>query len=272
MRKLSELIVLVKGGGEVGSAIAHRLYRSRFRVCISEIADPLAICRGVSFSEAVFNDSQTVEGVTAESTEISLEKIYRVWRKENIPVVIDPECSVKPLIKPDVLVNAMMLNRESGTKITDASLVIGIGPGFVAGGNAHLVIDTGPGKNLGRIIFEGEAQDNTEIPSAISELIDDRVVQAPDSGIFTTTKSIGDTVAAGDVIGALNDLPVQVSVSGILRGLLRNEMKVLANYRLAEIDTANDKQACFTISDKMRAISGGVLEAIMMSLNVPDES
>jgi xanthine dehydrogenase accessory factor len=269
MRKLSELIVIVRGGGEVGSAIAYRLSRSHFRVCITEIASPLAVSRGTCFSEAVYETNKIIEGITAERTLPSIEQIYRVWRNGNIPVVVDPELSVKPLIKPDVLVNAMMLNRETSTKITDAPLVIGIGPGFTAGGDVHLVVESNNSHNLGKVLVEGEAE-NIESLAEKDSPAKERVIWAQEAGVFTTEKNFGDAVLADDIIGKLNDIPLKAPVSGILRGLLRNEVKVLANAKLVEIDSENDKSVCFIIRDKMRAIAGGVLEAIMMSLNLAE--
>jgi xanthine dehydrogenase accessory factor len=267
MRKLSELIVVIRGGGEVGTAIAHRLVRSHFRVCITEIASPLAVNRGICFSEAIYDTAKIVEEITAERTLPNLENIYRVWRNGNIPIVVDPELAIRPLIKPDVLVNAMMLNRETSTKLTDASLVIGVGPGFSAGGNVHLVVESNAGSNLGRVIIKGEAEKNTRDPAETEK---DRVIRAEDAGVFTTGKNIGDAVLAGDLVGQLNDLSLPAPISGVLCGLLRNEVKVLANTRLFEIDPCNNKSVCFNIRDNMRAIAGGVLEAVMMSFNVEE--
>lgn len=270
MRKLSELIVLVRGGGEVGSAVAHRLYRSHFRVCITEIASPLTISRGNSFSEAVYDTSKTVEGAHAERALPSLEHIYRVWRNGDIPIVVDPELLIKPLIRPDVLINAMMLNRETHTRIEDAPLVIGIGPGFTIGSSAHLIVESNIGNNLGKVLIKGATEAAAEKPVGTENKTEEEVIWAEDAGVFSTEKNIGDAVLTGDLIGKLNDRPITASVSGILRGLLRNETKVLSNTRLIEIDPKNDKSVCFTIRDQMRAIAGGALEAIMMSFNLAE--
>jgi xanthine dehydrogenase accessory factor len=264
MRSLSELIVLIRGGGEIGSAIAYRLARCHFRVCLTEIASPLAISRGVSFSEAVYETTKMVEELTAERTLPTLDNIYRIWRTGKIPIVVDPELAVKPLIRPDVLINAMMLNRETNTQITDAPLVIGIGPGFTAGSNVHIVIESNFSNNLGNLIFEGEA----EKPLYDPERMIQELVVAEDAGVFTTGKNIGDSVFVGEVIGSLNNVPLKAPVSGVLRGILRNESKVLANIELAEIDPTNNKAGCLTVRDKMKVISGGALEAILTTLNV----
>jgi xanthine dehydrogenase accessory factor len=241
-----------------------------FRVCITEISQPLAINRETCYLEAIYEKSKTVEGVTAESTLPSLENIYKVWRNGNIPIVVDEELSVKPLLKPDVIINAMMLNRETSTRITDAPLVIGIGPGFTAGIDVHLVIESSDGNNLGKVIVEGEAENNATRAGELADLGPDGLVKAEDTGIFTTGKNIGETVLAGDIIGNLNEVPVKAPLSGILRGLLRNEARVLVNANLAEIDPVNDKSVCYNTRSRMRSIAGGVLEAILMSLNVAE--
>jgi xanthine dehydrogenase accessory factor len=268
MRKLSELIVLVRGGGEIGSAIAHRLARSHFRVCVTEVAEPLAVNRGVCFSEAIYDNTKTIEGVTAEKTVVSLESIYKIWRNGRIPVAADSELSVKPFILPDVLVNAMMLDRETSTKISDAPLVIGIGSGFTAGENVHMVIEANNSNDLGKVLISGRSSGTADKPKAISELIDEGIIRSSDSGVFTSVKNIGDTVAMDEIIGKIDDNPLKAPLSGMLRGLIRNEARVLANTRIAEIDSVNDKSVCTAIRDSARAISGGVLEAIMMGYNV----
>jgi xanthine dehydrogenase accessory factor len=268
MRKLSELIVVIRGGGEVGSAIAHILTRSHFRVCITEIANPLSLRRGVCYSEAVYETAQTIDSIGAERTLLSLESIYKVWRSEKIPVVVDPEMTVKPLIKPDVLINAMMLGRQTSTKIKDASLVIGIGPGLTVGTDAHLVIDSNSGENVGKVLIEGEVEAKAaadEPDQAISHIL-----KSEDAGVFTTDRNIGEVVLAGDIIGKLNDVQLLASYGGVIRGLLRNEVKVLNNTGLVEIDPVNNKSVCFNISKDMRTLGGGVLEAILMSLNIED--
>jgi xanthine dehydrogenase accessory factor len=268
MRKLSELIVLVRGGGEIGSAIAHRLVRSHFRVCITEVTDPLAVNRGTCFSEAIYDNTKTIEDVTAEKTSVTLENIYKLWRNGKIPIAADPELSVKPFILPDVLVNAMMLERVTSTKMSDAPLVIGIGIGFVAGENVHMVIESNKGNDLGKVLISGKSAEIPEKPRGISELVDEGILWSSDSGVFTSAKNIGESVALDEVVGKIDDTPLKAPISGLLRGLLRNNAKVLANTKIAEIDSGSDKSVCNNIRDSARAIAGGVLEAIMLAYNV----
>ncbi|MCD5417113.1 EF2563 family selenium-dependent molybdenum hydroxylase system protein [Candidatus Bipolaricaulota bacterium] len=269
MKKLSELIVLIKGGGEVASSVAHRLHCNHLRVCLTEITDPLAVSRGTSFCEAVFDGKKTIEGVTAELVVLSRKQIHRVWQDGNIPIVVDPETSIKEKLKPDVLIDAVMAKLNTQVKINDAPLVIGLGPGFYAGRDVDIVVETNHSNNLGRIITAGKAEENTGIPIAINGLAQERVIWAPRTGIFTTNRKIGDRVDANQIVGQVENRPLKAPISGMLRGLLRSGVEVAKNAKLIEVDPINDRAVCYLIRDKMRTISGGVLEAIMRKFN-PD--
>lgn len=266
--ELRNLVVLIKGGGEVASGVAHKLARTHFRVCITETSQPLAVSRGTTFSEAVFDGVKTIEGVTAELVTASPEEIHRVWEQGNIPLVIDPGASVKDILDPMVLVDATMVKRKPVTKLTDAPLVIGLGPGFQAGKDVHMVVETNHSNNLGKVILKGRAEENTGTPVAIDGLSRERVVWAPREGIFTTNNHIGDTVQAHQIVGQVGEQPIEAPMSGILRGLMRNGVKASEGSKLIEIDPVNDRDICFTIRDKMRAIAGGVLEAILIRFNI----
>ena len=271
MRKLSELIVLIKGGGEVASGIAHRLHLSHLRVCLTEIANPLAVSRGVTFSEAVFDGIKIIMGVKAELVSALPKDIYRVWQQGNIPIVVDPETSIKEKIKPEVLVDAIMAKRNSGTKISDAPLVIGVGPGFYAGRDVHMVVESNHSSNLGRVILEGKAEKNTGIPVAVGGLTKERVIWAPKAGVFTSNREIGDSVVAGEVVGWVGDLSLKAPISGMLRGLIRSGVGVSKGSKLIEVDPLNDKAICNIITDKMRRIGEGALQAIMLKFNTGTE-
>ncbi len=258
------LRVLIKGGGEVASGVAHRLHRSHFRVCLSEIANPLAVSRGTAFSEAIFDGAKTIMGVTAERVPASLEEINLVWQRGSIPIIVDPEALIKDQLKPDVLIDAIMAKRNTDTMITDAPLVIGLGPGFYAGRDVHIVVETSHGNNLGKVILDGEAEANTGTPVAVGGLTRERVVWAPRSGVFTTGKEIGDSVIAHQIIGWVDDQPVTAPLSGMLRGLLRNGVRVSKGNKLIEVDPVNDRAICNFIADKIRVIAEGVLNAIRL--------
>lgn len=268
MRILTELVVLIRGGGEAASAVAYRLHRSHFKVCITDIANPLAVSRATTFSEAIFDGRKTIEGVTAELVAATPKAINDVWLKGNIPIVVDPEGKIKDEIKPDVLVEAAMFKKNLGTKITDAPFVIALGPGYRAGKDAHVVIETFQNNDLGRVLHEGEALANNGEPVAIAGLSFGRVVWADEPGLFSTKNDLEDRVEAHQVIASLNGKPLEAPVKGMLRGLMKDGVTVRKGDKIIEVDPVNDPSVCRIIRDKFRAISGGVLEAIMLRYNV----
>jgi xanthine dehydrogenase accessory factor len=265
--ELSRLVVLIKGGGEVASGVAHKLARAHLRVCLTEIAKPLAVSRGVAFCEAVYDGEKEVEGVVARRAESGVE-ILKLWREGRIPVMVDPQTSVRKMIKPDVLVDAIMAKKNLGTKINHAPLVIGLGPGFRAGKDVHLVVETNNSERLGRVILEGEAEKDTGIPIAIGGLTHERALHADQDGLFLTDREIGDPVSAGEVVATMAGKPVRAEIDGIVRAMLRHGTEVKKGTKLGEIDPSGDREAGYTIRPRVRAIAGGVLEAIMMRCNV----
>jgi len=256
-------VVLIKGAGEVASGVAHRLFRSHFRVCLTEIPQPQAVSREVAFCEAIYDGEKEIEGVVAKSV-ASKEEILKAWEEQRLPLLVDPKASVKEILHPGVIIDAIMAKKNLGTKITDAPLVIGLGPGFHAGRDVHVVVETNWSENLGRVILEGEAEKDTRIPLPIHGLTYERVLHAPTPGLFLTSKQIGDVVAAGEVVALVGGQPVKAKVGGVIRALLRSGIEVKRDTKLGEIDPSGNKAACFHIRGRIRAIAGGVLEAILM--------
>lgn len=267
MKRLTDIVVLVRGGGEVASGVAYRLHMAGLRVCITEIGSSLAVTRGTTFSEAVFDGAKTIMDVTArlvpgEPQDISREHLVGIWQNGEIPVVVDPKASIKETLRPDVLVDAIMAKRNIGTAMSDAPLVIGVGPGFCAGRDVHVVVESNHSADLGRVIFEGEAERNTGIPVDIGGLTRERVVWVAEPGTFTTELSIGDTVSAGQVVGWVDNTPVKAPLAGILRGLLRSGVRVPEGAKLLEVDHIHDRSVCEIMSRKVLTIGDGVLSAI----------
>ena len=182
-KRLKDLIILIKGGGEMASGVAQRLVRSGFRVCITEIPEPLAVRRGVSFCEAVFAGQNAVEGLVGGGSQ-AWKRSGAAGKQGEVPVVIDPECAIRKILSPDVLVDAILARGIPGRPSTDAPLVIGLGPGFRAGRDVHFVIETNRGHRLGRVIEEGEAEPDTGIPGDIGGYTWERVLRAPAAGRF----------------------------------------------------------------------------------------
>jgi xanthine dehydrogenase accessory factor len=263
---MEQLIVLIKGAGEMATGVAHRLFRSGFRVCLTEIAEPLAVRRAVSFCEAVFEKEKEVEGVKARLVG-GEDEIRRAWAQGWLPLIVDPGANIRKIVKPDVVVDAILAKENLGTRVSDAPLVIGLGPGFRAGEDVHVVVETNRGHNLGRIIDRGEAEPNTGVPGNIGGYTWERVLRVPAEGIFRAKKKIGDTVQAGETVAEVEGAPVKAGISGVLRGILRDGIRVREQTKAGDIDPRGTRENCFTISDKARAIGGSVLEAILMKYN-----
>ncbi|MFC2049957.1 selenium-dependent molybdenum cofactor biosynthesis protein YqeB [Chloroflexota bacterium] len=265
-KKLTELTVLIKGGGEVASGVAHRLYRAHFKICLTEAPNPQAVSRGVSFSEAVYDGEKEVEGVVAKLVK-SFSDIPTVWGENKIPIIVDPEAAIKDTLHPSILIDAIMAKRNLGTRLTDADLVIGLGPGFQAGKDVHLIVETNNSERLGEVIFAGEAEKNTGVPIAIDGLTSERVLHSTDDGLFVTEREIGERVTAGEVIASVGRHAFKAPIGGVVRALLRSGIQVKEGTKLAEIDQVASKEICYSIRARVRAIAGGVLEAILIRFN-----
>ena len=260
------MLVLIRGAGDLATGIALRLWRAGLQVVMTEIAQPTAIRRTVSFSEAVFFGTWQVEDVTAQLAEA--EEAPQVLAAGRIPVIIDPECHCKTLLRPQVLVDAILAKRNLGTALSDAPAVIGVGPGFTAGLDCHAVVETMRGHDLGRVILSGSAAPNTNIPGLIGGYAGERVLRAPAEGLFRQWASIGNTVQAGDIVGYVDELPMTCTIGGVLRGILPDKTPVYRGMKAGDVDPRCDVSHCFRVSDKALAVGGGVLEAVLQLTEV----
>lgn len=296
------LLIICRGAGDLATGIIHRLHRAGHRVIALETDYPAAIRRQVSFCEAVYDGSAAVEGVTARlvpaladaetdtetysgisdtpAAHIASEKwdrsaIEAVLEAGEVPLLIDPKGESIALLKPDIVVDAIIAKKNLGTTINMAPLVIGVGPGFTAGQDVHLVIESMRGHNLARIITDGMAKPNTGVPGNIAGFTSERVIHAPAAGYIHDVRKIGDIVQKGDEIAriypdkesydnALSEyVPVNATITGIIRGLIREGYYFREGFKIADIDPRESELTnCFTISDKARSIAGSVLEAV----------
>ena len=260
----------IKGAGEMATGLVWRLFQSNIRkIFMMEIETPLAVRRGVCFCEAIYTQKKIVEGVEAVRTEDE-SGIYQAWKRNQIAVINDSCWKMTDRIKPDIIIDATIAKKNLGTTMDEAPLVIGLGPGFEAGQDVHLVIETNRGHNLGRGIVSGPAEKNTGIPGRINGFTMERVLNAPAEGPFNTDLHIGMTVRAGDVIGNVDKKNVTAEISGVLRGLIKPGTMVKQGLKIGDIDPRGDREYCKTISDKSRAVAGGVLEAVMRKFNFPN--
>jgi xanthine dehydrogenase accessory factor len=256
------MLVIIKGAGDLASGIALRLRHARFDVAMTEISRPLAVRRTVCFSQAVYEGSARVEDVTAALVKDEAE-MRDCLAGGRIAVLVDPEASIVERAAPDVLVDAIMAKRNLGTAITDAPVVIGVGPGFTAGIDCRAVIETMRGHSLGRVIIGGSALPNTGVPGDIGGHTVERLLRSPAEGIFEGRAEIGDSVKKGDMVAVVKGVPIRAEIDGVLRGLLRSGISVSKGMKAGDIDPRCEVSHCFTVSDKALAIAGGVLEAIL---------
>ena len=259
--------ILIRGAGEVASAIAHKLGASNFKVCLTDLNKPLAVSRGVCFCEVIYESEKTIDGITAKLIS-SPSEIEKTWQEGKIAVLIDPQASVKEKLEPDIIIDAIMAKRNLGTKITDAPLVIGLGIGFHAGRDAHIIVETSNSENMGKVLYEGEAEPNNGIPVEINGLTEERVLRIPESGLFKQVKTIGEMVKAGDIIGTVNGSPIKAKTDGVLRAVIHDNTEVAPMIKLGEIDPRGEEWMCYAIRPRMRTIAGGVLEAVLNRINV----
>ncbi len=267
MKELKDLVVLVRGAGEMATGVAHRLAVSHFKVCLTDISAPQAVRREVSFCEAVYDGEKTVEGITARLISDPAD-ISGVWARQELPLLVDPESKVREVLRPDVVVDAILAKRNLGTRQDWAPLVIGLGPGFHAGRDVHMVVETNRGHNIGRVFLEGEAEPNTGVPGNIGGFAEERVLRAPHEGTFRyNARRIGDVVEPEEAVAYVGEDPVRASIHGVLRGLIREGIAVHKGMKVGDVDPRATRDNCYTISDKARAIAGGVLEGILSVYN-----
>jgi xanthine dehydrogenase accessory factor len=283
-------LVLIRGGGDLGTGVALRLHRAGWRVIITELLQPLVIRRAVAFASAIYDGSIEVEGVIG--LRIHADQIEQeagaCWTVNQIPVVVDPDRLAAAQLHPIALIDAIMAKHNTGTRIDDAPIVVALGPGFAAGVDCHAVIETQRGHNLGRVYYQGLAQPDSGTPGKIGDQDAQRVVRAPVGGVFYAHRKIGDRLKPGDVVGrvitvdvSLTDsaagrlamidrdasqplgIVVKTKIEGVLRGVLHDGLKIAANTKLADVDPRGETAYCFTVSDKSWAVGGAALEAVL---------
>lgn len=256
------MLVVIRGAGDLATGIALRLRRAHIRVVMTDIERPTAIRRTVCFSQAIVHGETTVEDITARRAETP-EQALALLENGVIPVLADPEGACIPVLKPDAVVDAILAKKNLGTKITDAPVVIGVGPGFTAGQDCHAVVETMRGHYLGRVIHEGGAIPNTGIPGLIGGFAGERVLRAPADGVFHQMLDIGAQVKMGDIAATVNGEPMLCTLDGVLRGILADGTPVFKGMKAGDIDPRCKVEHCYMASDKALSVGGGVLEALL---------
>ena len=264
------MLVVIRGAGDIATGIALRLWRAHIKVVMTEIGKPTAIRRTVCFSQAIVHGQATVEDVTAQKAD-DPKAALTLLESGILPVLADPEGACIPVLKPDAVVDAILAKRNLGTKLTDAPVVIGVGPGFTAGVDCHAVVETMRGHYLGRGIHDGPAIPNTGIPGLIGGFAGERVLRAPADGVFHQLLDIGAQVKVGDIAAEVNGEPMVCTLDGVLRGILMDGTPVHKGMKAGDIDPRCELRHCYCASDKALAVGGGVLEAILNLTGVLEE-
>lgn len=256
-----QTLVVVRGAGDTATAVGRRLFLAGFRVVMTEVASPLCIRRMVAFSEAVFEGEVVVEGVVAR---LARAGELATWTFEaGIPVVVDEAARLIEQVHPDIVVDARILKRRADTEIRQAHVVGALGPGCRAGVDCHFVVETKRGHNLGRVIYEGEAEPDTGEPGPVLGFTYERAVYPEREGTFEPAVQIGDSINAGDVVGRIDGQALIARIAGTVRGVLRSGVDVTPKTKVADVDPRSCSEFCHTISDRSNAIAGGVMEGVL---------
>ncbi|MEI0560106.1 selenium-dependent molybdenum cofactor biosynthesis protein YqeB [Brachyspira pilosicoli] len=270
MSLIKNELVIVRGAGDLATGVVYSLYKAHFKVIILETQHPSAIRRKVALSEAVYDGKTKVEDIEAVLVKNYEEALNIIANKDykEIPILIDPNCEILNHIKPTFLIDAIIAKKNLGTNKSMAKYTIALGPGFTAGKDCDIVIETMRGHNLGRMYLESEAIPNTGIPGNIGGKEAERVIHASSDGIIENIKNIGDFVREKEVIAYINNDNKKIEViapfEGLLRGIIRDGFKVRNGLKIADIDPRKSEyDNCFTISDKARNLGGAVLTAMI---------
>ena len=259
--------VIVRGGGDIATGTIYKLVKSGFQVLVLEVEKPSAIRRNVAFCQAVYEGEFSVEDMTCILVS-TIEEAKEVMSKNQVAMMVDPNGEMISKIEHVALVDAILAKKNLGTTMDMAPITIGLGPGFCAGKDVHVVVETMRGHNLGRLIYDGCALPNTGVPGNIKGYSKERVIHSPCEGACHNVKKITDIVEKNEIIAYVDKTPVYASMSGLLRGLIQDGYYVTTVFKMADIDPRiGEYQNCFTISDKARCIAGGVLEAILHGLS-----
>lgn len=254
--------VLIKGAGDLATGIAHRLVRAGYDVLMTETPVPTTVRRAVAFSRAVYEREVEVEGIRGTLIQ-HIKEIKELHEKGHVAIIVDEEASIREVYHPEVIIDGIIAKRNIGTRVEDAPLVIGVGPGFVAGKDCHAVIETKRGHYLGKVIREGSAIANTGIPGDIGGFTTERIIRATGEGNFEPIAKIGEKVELSQVVALSGGEPIYSQMPGIVRGMLQPGVNVTKGMKCGDIDARCQHDHCFTISDKARSIGGGVLEEIV---------
>lgn len=254
---------LVRGIGDVGSAIAHRLRGAGHHVAIHDSPTPTVHRRGMAFADAVFDGSAILDGREAQRID-TVADIPRALAGAAIPVHVGPFDILLAAAAWDVLVDARLRKRSTPEdQRGQARLAIGLGPGFVAGANCDVAIETS-WENLGQVIANGGTAALAGEPRSILGQARERLVYAPVAGVFVTSRCIGDLVRTGEPIAAIGDRTLAAPLDGAIRGLTRSGVAVEPGTKVIEIDPRGRAGRWSGLGERPARIAAAVLGIVAM--------
>ena len=256
------MLVLIKGAGDLATGTAVRLHRAGFQVVMTDIAQPTAVRRTVALCQCVYDGAAVVEGVTGRRAADAGEA-ESILSHGEIPVLVDPAAEILKELPFGAVVDAILAKKNLGTRMDDAPIVLALGPGFTAGEDCHGVVETMRGHDLGRLITRGSAAPNTGVPGDVGGFTSERIIRACGDGVFEPAAEIGQRVAKGELVARVSGAPVYALMDGMVRGMLPAGLRVVKGMKSGDIDPRCERRHCFTVSDKARAIGGGVLEGLL---------
>jgi xanthine dehydrogenase accessory factor len=252
--------VLVRGVGDVGSAVAHLLFRNGHGVVGHDSPAPATHRRGMAFADAMFDGGSALEGVQAQRIDDVNELLRALWLGGAIPVTALPFDQVLAANRWDAVVDARMRKRaKPEDQRAFAPLVIGLGPNFIAGrrGNVHVAVETS-WDHLGAVIRDGPTLPLAGEPRPIAGVGRERCVYAPCEGRFGSSRVIGDLVQAGDAVAWIGDVGLNAPLGGTIRGLTRNGVSVPKGAKVIEIDPRGESASVRTLGERPRIIAEAV--------------
>lgn len=261
-------LVLIRGGGDLSTGVAFRLWRAGFDVVVTEVAEPLAVRRLVALAEAVYAGEAEIEGELKGVRIDNASEARSVLRSGRIPVLVDPDLSCREVLQPVAVVDGRMRKRPPEGAWAASPIVIGLGPGFTAGRDCHAVVETNRGHHMGRVYWKGQAEADTGIPETVGGHDVDRVLRAPCDGILTAEVHLAEPVKAGSHLARVGDGLVTAPFDGVLRGMVHDGVHVSGGMKIGDLDPRGVPDFCRQISDKSLAVGGGVLEALLTQQDI----
>ncbi|MDO5755819.1 MAG: selenium-dependent molybdenum cofactor biosynthesis protein YqeB [Tissierellia bacterium] len=256
-------IVIFRGGGDVATGSIQKLHRAGFRVLVLEVEKPLCIRRTVACARVIEEGRGKIEDFIATRCTDELD-IYMAWEKDEVPVIVDPKGEMIKKFHPMAVIDAIIAKKNLGTHKEMAPITIALGPGFVAGTDVDVVIETNRGHDLGRLIFDGKAEENTGNPGNILGYTTERVLRSPGNGKIKVLKTIGDTVKKGETLALVQKKEVKAGLDGMIRGMITDGYSVTKGLKIGDVDPRINLRNTLTISDKARNIGGATLEAVLI--------